>query len=170
MATARLGLVQKVLQSLLHEGVSIRNLTSILEVVADFVEHAKDINELVEHVRAGLARQITREYTVDNALKVLTLVPTLEQQFAEQVQRSGAIHGALDPEKAQKFFDNLNAEIEKMLVQGHTPVLICSPVIRFHFKNLVERVAPQLVVLSFNEIVMDVQVDNVGSVGVEASS
>ena len=169
MAAARLGLVQKVLQSLLHEGVSIRNLTSILEVVADFVEHAKDINELVEHVRAGLARQITREYTIDNTLKVLTLVPTLEQQFAEQVQRSGAIHGALDPEKAQLFFDNLNAQIEKMLVQGHTPVLICSPVIRFHFKNLVERVAPQLVVLSFNEIVMDVEVDNVGSVGVEAS-
>ena len=51
---------------------------------------------------------------VDNTLKVLTLVPTLEQQFAEQVQRSGAIHGALDPERAQKFFDNLNAEIENV--------------------------------------------------------
>lgn len=169
MATARLGLVQKVLQSLLREGVSIRNLTSILEVVADFVEHAKDIHELVEHVRAGLARQITREYTVENTLKVLTLDPTLEQQFAEQIQRTGSIHGAMPPDKAQNFFDNLNASIEKMLVQGHTPVLICSPAIRFYFKNLVERVASQLVVLSFNEIVMDVQVENIESVGLEAS-
>jgi len=163
----RLGLIQKVLKSLLSEGVSIRNLSTILEVIADFVDHVSDVDSLVEHVRQGLARQLTREYTVDDVLKVMTLAPEIEQKMVDSITRQSSIHQALDPDSARLLFDYLNQAIEEMLVQGLQPVLLCSPVIRIHFKRLVERVAPQLVVLSFNEIVTDVEIENTQVIALE---
>jgi flagellar biosynthesis protein FlhA len=161
--TQRLGHLQKVLQALLKEGVSIRNLAGILESFADIMSpEVTSIDAVVEYVRVGLARQITREYTTeDNVLKVITLEPGLEQQFVDTIQRTSTIHQALDPDSANELFQRVNAAVEELLVQGISPVLLCSPVIRLHFKRLVERVAPQLVVLSFNEIVTDVEIDNV---------
>jgi flagellar biosynthesis protein FlhA len=163
----RLGLIQKVLKALLTEGVSIRNLSTILEVIADFVEHVSDVDSLVEHVRQGLARQLTREYTIDDVLRVMTLDPVIEQKMVDSIQGQRSIHQALDPDSARNLFERLNQAIEDMLVEGQQPVLLCSPVIRIHFKRLVERVAPQLVVLSFQEIVTDVEIDNVRSISLE---
>ncbi len=161
--TQRLGHLQKVLQSLLKEGVSIRNLAGIMESFADIMSpEVTSIDAVVEYVRQGLARQITREYTTEeNILKVITLEPGLEQQFVDTIQRTSTIHQALDPDSANELFQRVNAAVEELLVQGISPVLLCSPVIRVHFKRLVERVAPQLVVLSFQEIVTDVEIDNV---------
>jgi flagellar biosynthesis protein FlhA len=166
----RLGLVQKILQSLLREGVSIRNLPTILEAIADYASHAKDIDSLVDYVRQALARQITSEFAMDGVLRVLILDPVLEQKMADSIQRSNSIHQALEPKEAQRMFDDLNQKVESMLMQGFNPVLMCAPIIRVHFKRLVERVTPQLTVLSYNEIVQDVQIENVGTVASGAAN
>ncbi|PCJ20388.1 MAG: flagellar biosynthesis protein FlhA [Candidatus Cloacimonadota bacterium] len=158
---ARLGVIQKVLKNLLREQVSIRNLPTILETISDFSDMAKDIAALTEYVRQGLARQITNEYVQDGMLKVFTIDPVIEQKFADSVVQSSSIHQALSPQEATALFDNLNKIVEDLLIQGISPVLICSPVIRTSFKMLVERVSPQLVVISYNEVMMDIQIDNV---------
>ncbi|MCO4783521.1 MAG: flagellar biosynthesis protein FlhA [Candidatus Cloacimonetes bacterium] len=158
---ARLGVIQKVLKNLLREQVSIRNLPTILETISDYADHAKDIAALTEYVRQGLARQITNEYVQDGVLKVFTIDPTIEQKLADSVVQSSSIHQALSPQEATVLFDNLNKIVEELLVNGISPVLICSPVIRTSFKLLVERVSPQLVVISYNEVMMDIQIDNV---------
>jgi flagellar biosynthesis protein FlhA len=165
-SAARLGLVQKILQALLKEGISIRNFPTILEVIADYVEHAKDMDSLVEYVRQGLARQITTEFMVDNVLRVLVIDPSLEQRMADSVQQTNSIHQGFAPNEAQGIFDSVNQQVEEMLIQGWVPVLVCSPIVRPHFKRMVERVSPQLVVLSYNEVVTDVQIENVGVVQV----
>ncbi|MBW7876421.1 MAG: flagellar biosynthesis protein FlhA [Candidatus Cloacimonetes bacterium] len=163
----QLGLVQKVLQMLLREGVSIRNLSTIIEVIADSSGHVKNLEDLTELVRQGLARQITHEYVLDGVLSVLTLEPNLEHKLAEAVQKAGSIHQAMDPDGWQRLFDNLNSEVEQVLIKGLSPVLVCSPVIRYSFKKVVERVSPQLVVLSYQEIVIDVQIDNIGTISAD---
>ncbi len=163
----QLGLVQKVLQMLLREGVSIRNLSTIMEVIADSSGHVKNLEDLTELVRQGLARQITHEYVLDGVLSVLTLEPGLEHKLAEAVQKAGSIHQAMDPDGWQRLFDNLNSEVEQVLIKGLSPVLVCSPVIRYAFKKVVERVSPQLVVLSYQEIVIDVQIDNIGTISAD---
>jgi flagellar biosynthesis protein FlhA len=158
---ARLGVIQKVLKNLLREQVSIRNLPTILETISDYADHAKDIAALTEYVRQGLARQITNEYVQDGILKVFTIDPVIEQKFADSVVQASSIHQALSPQEATVLFENLNKIVEELLVNGISPVLICSPIIRTSFKLLVERVSPQLVVISYNEVMMDIQIDNV---------
>lgn len=158
---ARLGVIQKVLKNLLREQVSIRNLPTILETISDYADHAKDIAALTEYVRQGLARQITNEYVQEGILKVFTIDPVIEQKLADSVVQSASIHQALSPQEATVLFDNLNKIVEELLVNGISPVLICSPIIRTSFKLLVERVSPQLVVISYNEVMMDIQIDNV---------
>ncbi len=163
----RLGLVQKVLQMLLKENVSIRNLGTILEAIADTISQVKDIDTLCEFVRQALARQITHEFVMDGVLNVLTLDGELEQRLVDAVQKSGSIHQALDPAAWQKVHQNTNEQVEQMLVKGLHPVLACSPIIRPHFKKMIERVAPQMAVLSYNEIVVDVQIEAIGHIGME---
>ena len=148
-----LGTVQKVLQNLLAEGVSIRDLALILEVLADAAPAAKDPLLLTEYVRQALRRAICRELTGSEAvLKVFTLSPALEQRLADGVADGDqGRYLALDPRTAQRLIEAIARTIGQDAPDG-TPVVLCNPAIRPHLKRLTERYLPHLAVLSYNEI------------------
>jgi flagellar biosynthesis protein FlhA len=148
-----LGTVQKVLQNLLAEGVSIRDLALILEALADAAPATKDPVVLTEYVRQGLGRTICRELTGgDGVLKVFTLSPALEQQLADALAEGDqGRYLALEPRTAQRVIEAIAKTIGKEPPDG-TPVVLCGPVIRPHLRRLTERYLPHLAMLSYNEI------------------
>ena len=157
------GEIQKVLQNLLREQVSIRNLLTILETLADAAPIGKDIDYLTETVREALARQICHQYLENDYISCLTLDQRWEEAIAsgiEQTERGTLI--SLEP----RLLQNLFAEIQNALQNNALiyPIILVSPSIRMALKRLTERIIPNLIVLSFNEIVTDVQVKTVGMV------
>ncbi|NMB38002.1 MAG: flagellar biosynthesis protein FlhA [Firmicutes bacterium] len=157
------GEIQKVLQNLLREQVSIRNLLTILETLADAAPIGKDIDYLTETVRQALARQICHQYLENDYISCLTLDQRWEEAIAsgiEQTERGTLI--SLEP----RLLQNLFAEIQNALQNNALiyPIILVSPSIRMALKRLTERIIPNLIVLSFNEIVTDVQVKTVGMV------
>lgn len=157
------GEVQKVLANLLREGIPIRNMVTILETLADYAPMTKDVQLLTEYVRAGLARQITKQYQgEDGIIRVITVDPRVE----EELQRSQE-GGSLDPRWLNQFYNELQKQVSRVTQEGYTPIILCSPVVRRIFKTVVERVAPRLNVVSYQEIVSDVEVHSLGVVGVE---
>jgi flagellar biosynthesis protein FlhA len=157
-----LGEVQKVLQNLLRERVSVRDLPGILEALADWAPKTKDIDQLTEVARAALARQICRQnLDEDGTLHVITLPAELEQTLRESVQlTNNGLQLGVDPDTANRLLNNLNHACETVAAQGYNPVLLCSSQIRLPLKRLTERMLPNLTVLAYNEIVprTDVQV------------
>jgi flagellar biosynthesis protein FlhA len=165
-ANMTLGEVQKVLQNLLRERVSIRDLGTILETLADWSPRTKDLDQLTELVRAALARQICKQYADESGvLYVLTLEGGLEQALRDSVQMttSGAIL-AIDPATATALVHQIQKEIERAGDQGYSPVLLCSSQIRLPLKRITERSLPSLAILAYNEIVPRMEVRAVGSV------
>jgi flagellar biosynthesis protein FlhA len=160
------GDVQKVLQNLLKERISIRNLLLICERLADEGRFVKDVDALTEGVRQSLARAICREYqTPDNTMPVITLDPVIEQTIAETVQRPDKdTYAALDPNTIRLIYASLMREVEKVTALGYQPVVLCSNKVRLYFKRLTERVLPNLVVLSYNEIVPEISVEAIGMI------
>jgi flagellar biosynthesis protein FlhA len=148
-----LGAVQKVLQLLLAEGVSVRDLATILEAVADAAPATKDPLLLAEYARQALARTICRGLTgPDGILKVFTLSPALEQLLAEALAEGDqGRYLALDPRVAQRVIEALAGVIGRAPGDG-SPVVLCAPTIRPHLRRLTERYLPHLAVLSYNEI------------------
>ncbi|AFM42693.1 flagellar biosynthesis protein FlhA [Desulfosporosinus acidiphilus SJ4] len=167
-----LGQVQKVLANLLRERVSIRDLITILETLADQAQSTKDIDRLTEHVRQGLARQITQPLVgKDKTLSVLTLDPQIEQQILDSIQPSDyGTYLALDPKVLQGIVQNLSREAEKFILKGLSPVLVCAPLVRINLKRVTERQLPHLIVLSYNELVQGIQVQAIGMVGMDRAS
>jgi flagellar biosynthesis protein FlhA len=167
-----LGQVQKVLANLLRERVSIRDMVSILETLADQAQVTKDLDRLTEHVRQTLARQILQPLLgKDKTLPVMTLDPKIEQQILDSIQPSDyGTYLALDPKILQTLVQNLAREVEKVTLQGYTPVVVCAPLVRINLKRVTERQIPQLLVLSYNELVQGVQVQAVGMVGMNLAS
>jgi len=167
-----LGQVQKVLANLLRERVSIRDMVSILETLADQAQVTKDLDRLTEHVRQVLARQILQPLVgKDKTLSVITLDPQIEQQILDSIQPSDyGTFLALDPKMLQVLVENLTREVEKVMLKGFTPVIVCAPLVRINLKRITERQLPQLVVLSYNELVQGVQVQAVGMVGMNRAS
>ena len=161
-----LGEIQKVLQNLLKEGVSIRNLGTILETLADYGRLTKDTDVLTEYVRQSLARYISKHYQTDeNSIAVITLDPKLEQLIAGAIQTSEyGSYVAIEPSVGQKIFNKLAEETQKVSSLGYQPIILTSPNIRMHFKRLTERVAPNLIVLSYNELDSSIKVQSVGMV------
>ncbi|PKM80858.1 MAG: flagellar biosynthesis protein FlhA [Firmicutes bacterium HGW-Firmicutes-14] len=163
-----LGEVQKVLAGLLRERVSIRDLVTILEVLADHAPATKDIDILIEYVRQALARNIIRQYVDSgNNLYALTLDPNIEQVIRDSVQHTD--HGsyvAIDPDKAQQVFMNLSSQVERVAESGRQPIVLCAPVVRIYFKKLTEKLIPGLVVLSYNELESGVNVQSLGVVNI----
>ncbi|MGM9571172.1 MAG: flagellar biosynthesis protein FlhA, partial [bacterium] len=161
-----LGEIQKVLQNLLKEGVSIRNLGTILETLADYGRLTKDTDVLTEYVRQSLARYISKHYQTDeNSIAVITLDPKLEQLIAGAIQTSEyGSYVAIEPSVGQKIFNKLAEETQKVASLGYQPIVLTSPNIRMHFKRLTERVAPNLIVLSYNELDSSIKVQSVGMV------
>lgn len=157
------GEIQKVLQNLLREQVPIRNLVTILEALADAAPMGKDIDYLTEYVREALAGQICRRYAEDSIISVLTLEQKWEEAISsgiEQTERGNMIN--LEPQLLQKMFAQLRIALDNNSLPQ--PIILVSPHIRLALKRLTERVIPSLIVLSFNEIVAEIQVQAVGMV------
>lgn len=155
-----LGHVQRILQNLLQEKVSIRFLSTILEVL---LEHSKTINDpiqLTELVRARLAAPICQKLLVNqNSLPVLTLASSLEQQLNQSLSTNNF---ALEPALTESLIMSLATQVEKMLADRKKPVLLCSSLLRRQIKQLTQRVIPHLTVLGMNEIPLNIQVESFG--------
>jgi flagellar biosynthesis protein FlhA len=163
------GVILRVLKNLLKERVSIKNMLTILETLADYGAITKDPDFLTEYVRQALMRIIARPYVQNNAMNVLALDPAIDALVANSIHRSE--HGsylALDPDRTQKILLALTKEVNKVSKQGIVPVLLSSPMTRAYIKRLTERYMPELVVLSHNEIPPDVTLKNQGMVRIDA--
>ncbi|HEX8956839.1 MAG TPA: flagellar biosynthesis protein FlhA, partial [Burkholderiaceae bacterium] len=146
--------VQRVLQNLLREKVSIRNLEAIMETLADRIRVSKDPTALTEMVRQRLAAVICQSLAGNNSyLQVMTLDPTIEQKLMQSVRDAEGGGGmAIEPQFAEQFVSRLTQLTEKMMKSNALPVLICAPDLRRHIRALSERMAPHLRVLSLAEI------------------
>ena len=159
------GEVQKVLANLLHERISIRDMSTILEVLADYGTATKDTDILTEYVRHAMARHITQQNVQNGVLPCITLDPAIENKIAGSVQRTE--HGSyvsLDPDSMQKLLMALQKELGKLTDQGYQPIVLTSPTVRPYFRNLVERSIPGLIVLSHAEIEQNVEIQILGVV------
>ena len=159
------GEVQKVLANLLSERISIRDMSTILEVLADYGTATKDTDILTEYVRHAMARHITQQNVQNGVLPCITLDPAIENKIAGGVQRTE--HGSyvsLDPESMQKLLLALEEELKKLTDQGYQPIVLTSPTVRPYFRNLVERSIPGLIVLSHAEIEQNVEIQILGVV------
>jgi flagellar biosynthesis protein FlhA len=161
-----LGDVQKVLQNLLRERVPVRDLSGILEALADHARATKDTDQLTEFARQGLFRVITRQHlAADGAIHAITLDPRLEQQLMTSIAR-GDNGGflSLDPRQAQRLLLALSRQVEQLNRQGHPPLVLCSPSVRPYFKRLLDKVLPNLTVLSYNELDPKTSIESAGTV------
>jgi flagellar biosynthesis protein FlhA len=164
------GDIQKVLQNLLREKVSIRHMEAILETLADSGRSTKDAGQLTEAVRQRLGHAICQGLAGDaTSLHVLTLDPSIESRFLQSLQaahRDGgpAAHFVLEPKVVEKFLIHLMQQAEKMMKSNLLPVLLCSPELRRHVRSLSERGLPHLRVLSMAEIPQVIELKSYGTV------
>lgn len=158
-----LGSVQKVLQNLLKERVSIFDLRTILETLADYAPVVKDINKLTEMVRQSLSRSIVKPYlTGENDLPVLVLGSNIEQNLISKVQRINEVEQlVIGPEEAHNLINKIKQGIDKSGIKVQ-PILLCSSAIRFHLRQLLERFIPELVILSASEIPKNINIVSLG--------
>ncbi|MCL2707695.1 MAG: flagellar biosynthesis protein FlhA [Defluviitaleaceae bacterium] len=147
------GEVQKILSKLLRESVSIRDLVSILETMADYAPVTRDPDMLAEYVRQNLRRAISKKFFQTGVNTVITLDPELEQILTSNIQKTevGSFVN-IDQQLSQKIFESLKREVGKLTSIGVIPIILTSPFVRMYFKQLVEEIAPDLVVLSYGEI------------------
>jgi len=167
-----LGKVQKVLQNLLKEQISIRDLRTILEQLADYGPTTKDTDILTEYVRQALARPITKQFqSTDGSLSVMTLNREIEELIHSSIQKTElASFLALEPTVAEKLLLKLQEAVESITPQMETsPVLLASPGIRHHLRKFVERFIPDLAVLSHSEIIPSVQIKTLKVVDLNAN-
>jgi flagellar biosynthesis protein FlhA len=160
-----LGGVVKVLQNLLREQVPIRDLLAILETLADWAPATKDLDLLTEYVRHALARTITKMHmTHEGTLPVITLDHSVESTIAAAIQQTeqGGFF-ALDPSIAQQIVNKLAKDLEKSSALNYQPVVVCSSQIRLHFKKLLDQFLPNVSVLSYDEILSNVEIQSLGT-------
>ena len=158
-----IGEVQKVLQNLLREGVPIRNMVTIFETLADTASITRDPDYLTEYVREALKRQVTQMYLEKDELTVVTLSPQWEEAISAGIEYTDrGLTVALDPRQLQDLYQALALALEEHVLPY--PIILVSPQIRMALKRLTERAIPRLIVLSYNEISPDIQVNAVGTV------
>ncbi|WP_139998373.1 flagellar biosynthesis protein FlhA [Paenibacillus paridis] len=161
-----IGDVQKVLAKLLREKVSIRDLVTIFEALADHGNYTKDPDILTEYVRQSLSRQITQQFSSGgDTLRVITVGPQLEKKIAESVQQSEqGTYIALDPVSTQQIYQKLNEHVNRQIQSGQQPVVLASPTIRMYLRQIVERTMQDVPVLSYSELEPNIEVQSVGVV------
>jgi flagellar biosynthesis protein FlhA len=161
-----LGDIQKVLQNLLREGISIRDLVTIFETLADHAAATRDTDILTEYVRQSLKRAISNKYfPLNETTSVVTLDPNLEQEIMGSVkQTEQGAYLTLDPEKTKTIMSSVKTEVGKLEKLGKNPIVITSPIVRMYFKKLTEDYYKDLVVVSYNEIESNVELQSVGMV------
>ena len=165
-AEMSLGDIEKVLKNLLAEGISIRDLLSIFEILADHAGNTKDTDVLTEYVRQGLKPAISAKF-FDQGVpnQVITVDPKVEQEIMASVkQTEQGAYITLDPERVKTIMDSLGNEIKKMEDQGKTPIVVLSPIVRMYFKKITEDYYSDLIVVSYNEIESDIELQSVGMV------
>ncbi|MHA0855981.1 flagellar biosynthesis protein FlhA [Paenibacillus sp. CMAA1364] len=160
------GDIQKVLAKLLREKISVRDLVTIFETLADCGTYSKDPDVLTEYVRQSLSRQITQQYSQKGeTLKVITVGPTLEKKISESVQQSEqGSYLALDPVSAQTVYQKLNEQINRLLQSGQQPIFLTSPTIRMYLRQVIDRSMQDIPVLSYSELEPNVEIQSVGVV------
>ena len=164
-ALLSIGDIQKVLAKLLRERISIRDMVTIFETLADYAQLTKDTDILTEYVRHALARQISRQYAQNNMLTCITVDPQLENTIAGAVQRNeSGSYVALEPNVLQAIISSLTKELPKITNIGYQPIVLTSPAIRTYFYKLIERSVPNLIVLSYAELESKVEVQSLGMV------
>jgi flagellar biosynthesis protein FlhA len=161
-----IGDIQKVLQNLLREGISIRDLVTILETLADHAATTRDTDILTEYVRQSLKRAISNKYfPMNETTSVVTLDPNLEQEIMGSVkQTEQGAYLTIDPAKTKSIMSSVETELGKLEKLGKNPIVITSPIVRIYFKRLTEDYFKDLVVVSYNEIESSVELQSVGMV------
>ncbi|AIQ13334.1 flagellar biosynthesis protein FlhA [Paenibacillus durus] len=160
------GDLQKVLAKLLREKISIRDLVTIFETLADYGTYTKDPDVLTEYVRQSLSRQITQQFSQSGeTLKVITVGPTLEKKIAESVQQSEqGSYLALDPVSTQTVYQRLSEQINRLMQSGQQPIVLTSPTIRMYLRQVIERTMQDIPVLSYSELEPNIEIQSVGVV------
>lgn len=158
--------LKKILGNLLQEGVSIRDLTTILETVGNYGRLTKDTDTLTEYVRQALGRQISRTLSPEGKpVPALTLDRSVEEAVEKSLQQmEQGTFLAMEPKIAEGILAALKSELNRLPPGQGTPVVLASPLVRFYFKRLIERAFPQLAVVSYNELDPDLTVDVLGRV------
>jgi flagellar biosynthesis protein FlhA len=158
------GEIQRVLQALLREGVSVRDLGAVVEAIGDKARLTRDVSMLAEYARQALGRTIVAPYLdSENTLRAIAIDPALEQEIAEAlVQTADGEFLAMDPTRAHALIDACSEQVEHALARGGRPVMLCSARVRRHLRGLCEQRLPQLAVCSYNEIAAGVSVETVG--------
>lgn len=161
-----IGDVQKVLAKLLREKISIRDMVTIFETLADYGTYTKDPDVLTEYVRQSLSRQITQQFSQKGeTLRVITVGPGLEKKIAESVQQSEqGSYLALDPVSTQSVYQKLTEQVNRLIQSGQQPVVLTSPTIRMYLRQVIERTMQDIPVLSYSELEPNVEIQSVGVV------
>ena len=161
-----IGEIQKVLQNLLAEGISIRDLLTIFETLADHAVTSRDTDVLTEYTRQALKRAISNRYFMPNeATSVVTLDPNVEQEIMSSVkQTEQGAYLTIDPERTKLIMESVETEIAKLENLGKNPIIVTSPIVRMYFKKMTEEYFKDLIVVSYNEIDSNVELQSVGMV------
>ena len=161
-----IGEIQKVLQNLLKEGISIRDLLTIMETLADYAVTTRDTDILTEYVRQSLKRAISNKYFPPHeTTSVVTLDPKIEQEIMSCVkQTETGAYLNLDPARSKAIMTSVGKEVQKLENLGKNPIVITSPIVRMYFKRLTEDYFKDLIVVSYNEIESNVELQSVGMV------
>ena len=161
-----IGEIQKVLQNLLEEGISIRDLVTILETLADHAAVTRDPDILTEYARQGLKRAISSKYfTVGEVTNVVTVDPAIEQEIMNSVKNTEqGSYLSLDPERSKKIVEALGNELKKLEDMGKNPIVITSPIVRMYFRNQAKDYYKDIIVISYNEVESNVELQSVGMV------
>lgn len=163
-----IGEIQKVLQNLLREQISIRDLAAIFETLADYSVYTKEPKVLTEYVRQSLTRQITEQYAEGGVIQVLTAGATLEKGISDSIQQTeaGMYYLAMDPQLSRKITEVLKNQIEQIIQAGGQPIFLTSPQIRMYLKQLVDKIMPVVPVLAYTELEPDVEIQSIGVVNI----
>ncbi|MCD7709625.1 MAG: flagellar biosynthesis protein FlhA [Clostridiales bacterium] len=161
-----LGEIQKVLQNLLNEGISIRDLLTIFETLADHAQTTRDTDVLTEYVRQSLKRAISNQlFPANETTSVITVDPKVEQEIMSSVkQTEQGAYLTLDPDKTKAIMGSLETETQKLESIGKPAIVVTSPIVRMYFKKLTEDYFKDLTVVSYNEVESDVELQSVGMV------
>ena len=162
------GDVQKVLQNLLREGISIRDLITIFETLADYSATTRDTDILTEYVRQSLKRAISNKYFAQNeTTRVVTLDPKIEKDIMASVkQTEQGAYLTLDPGVTQQILNATEAEIKNLEDMGCNPIVITSPIVRMYYKKMTQDYFEDLIVISYNEIDANIELQSVGMVSI----
>ena len=160
------GEIQKVLQNLLEEGISIRDLVTIFETLADHAAVTRDPDILTEYVRQALKRAISSKYfPVGEVTNVVTVDSSIEQEIMNSVKNTEqGSYLSLDPERSKKIIESLGNELKKLEDMGKNPIVITSPIVRMYFRNLAKDYYKDIIVISYNEVESNVELQSVGMV------